>query len=84
MISTYNPGSLTRHHCLIIGFILKKAVFSAVKIILDRAVASLPFIINACKEGQPIETRTKAISALQLLTRKGRQKKLLSTNNHLY
>ncbi|KAI9019287.1 armadillo-type protein [Phycomyces nitens] len=49
---------------------------SAVKIILERAMsdAYLPIIINACRNDQPVEDRSNALTTLQLLTRRERNK----------
>ncbi|KAI9244676.1 hypothetical protein BDA99DRAFT_528851 [Phascolomyces articulosus] len=54
----------------------------AVKIILDRAMSDkyLPRLIESCKKENPIEIRMRAISALQLLTRRDSNREaLLST-----
>ncbi|KAI7904924.1 uncharacterized protein BX663DRAFT_501050 [Cokeromyces recurvatus] len=52
---------------------------SSVKIILERAMSPtyLPKIITACSKDQPIEIRSKALPALQLLTRKENNKAVL-------
>ncbi|KAL0073218.1 armadillo-type protein [Phycomyces blakesleeanus] len=49
---------------------------SAVKIILERAMsdAYLPIIISACRNDQPVEDRSNALTTLQLLTRRERNK----------
>ncbi|KAI8139436.1 armadillo-type protein [Fennellomyces sp. T-0311] len=53
----------------------------AVKIILDRAMSDkyLPKLIDSCKKDKPMKTQMRAISALQLLTRRdGNRSTLLS------
>ncbi|KAI9480390.1 MAG: hypothetical protein EXX96DRAFT_562409 [Benjaminiella poitrasii] len=58
---------------------------SSVKIILERAMSPtyLPKIIAACNKDQPIEIRTKALPALQLLTRKENNKAVLIAEDAL-
>ncbi|CAO3652222.1 unnamed protein product [Mucor fragilis] len=52
---------------------------SSIKIILERAMSAtyLPKIIAACDKDQPIETKSKALPSLQLLTRKENNKATL-------
>ncbi|KAI8370486.1 uncharacterized protein BYT42DRAFT_582594 [Radiomyces spectabilis] len=52
---------------------------SAVKIVFERAMSEeyLPSIIEACKKEQPIESRSKALAVLQLLTRRDQNKTAL-------